>query len=44
MSEITLEPVAEADPSHPRWRPPDGNRVEVGTPGPVEVEGGDGDG
>lgn len=41
MSEITLEAAASADPSHPRWQPPEGNRVTVETPGPVEAEGGD---
>lgn len=41
MSEITPEPAVVADPSHPRWVPPDGNRVTVGQPVSVEVEGGD---
>lgn len=43
MSEISPEPAVVADPSHPRWQPPEGNRVTVGQPDamPVEVEGGD---
>lgn len=41
MSEITPEPATVADPSHPRWAPPDGNTITVDTePLDVEAEGG----
>lgn len=41
---IVPEPVPEADPSHPRWTPPPGNRVELDPVEdvPAEEDGGDG--
>jgi hypothetical protein len=43
MSEISPELAVVADPSHPRWQPPEGNRVTVGQPDTVSVEMGGGD-
>lgn len=41
MPEITPETTTIADPSDPRWKPPEGNRVDVGQPTPAEADGGD---
>ena len=38
MSEITPEPNIIADPSDPRWTPPEGNRVDVAAPGTPAAE------
>ena len=42
MYDITPEPatIADviADPSDPRWTPPEGNRIDVGAPDAAEVE------